>query len=493
MKYILMILMLVSSVYSATYYCSPSGAGSHDGTSGNEWTLAELVTAMGNDVDAAPYLSGDTILLQDGDYSAGYTTAIAGPTWVRTDWCIIKSVNGKANVTVEFFRIGGFSANPATTFAKYLQIEDVTVNYDSDPTTFAMQTYMASHVRIYNCNIIGHGYEAAGDGNYGIYLFRGHDITIKDCHIYGVGDGLDVKPNVAPEDSGTTFDPANYAKGFRTGIYHVDVYDTTETDVDIWIEGNLIEHCHDGIVIFPQRRGAGYYQDIDIVGNEVRYGTDNLILLGNGGDDYRIDDNHCHHASKFVWDGGSLGGHIDAIQPQGTDPAWCDYTNLSICNNVVHDVQHQGIFLNCGTDSADWRIEDNHVYNTPQNPNTSSVPVWIYNAQGIIFRRNRIYRSADYVGQVDVIFGKNNDTDSLWPLIDDMSHNDIRRLETYVDSGTTVTYTNYNNINLLWTESDNFVPGDSDVIYNDYSAWQSATAETTASVASPRTYRGRYD
>ncbi len=433
------------------FYVSAIGAGSHDGSLGNEMNLS----------DAQAYANAHTseeitFLLEGGEYGV-YTESKVS----RSEWVVYKALPD-ANVVFDKIDLMSYDPDPEANYPVYLQFQGIKVE-SGEEDGVAVKLHTVSHVRLYNTEIVGDGYSySAGNpescNSKAVHVYKSHDVEINNTHIYGNGPSYaETWPGVYPKDPATSADATLHGQGWVYGVY------AYPAGPNIKITNSLIEQCDSGLFLDGNNH--------TIKNNELRYlTTDAIAIAGKQYDENQktiIENNHIHHIYSFYNEEGTdLGSHNDGIQFYGTTPEWTPYSNMIVRNNTVHNIEHQGLFFNTGNNSKNWIIENNLVYKVPENPEGWSVGVWKYSAKNITFRNNTVNGKTLFTngnGHVE---------------IKEITNNIINLLDLGTEKGIIVGYEDKNLLNKRWIDMQDHILGENSIVLDNETKFKNLFVST---------------
>ena len=170
MKKILILLLLCSPAYSATYYISPSGNDtSGNGSTGSPYrTLTKCYTVDNN--------GGDTYIFKDGTYNySGCEINDDAPNGSAGAYTIYKADTDGGAIVTQTDSLSFTSAK------SYIQIEGLKFNYAS---TKAIGSTGSSHIKVLRCALQG---GSSGGNNVNVDISECEYILMEDCWVYGTG------------------------------------------------------------------------------------------------------------------------------------------------------------------------------------------------------------------------------------------------------------------------------------------------------------------
>jgi len=162
-KYLILILLLVSPCFAATYYLDAvNGNDDNDGSSGSPWkTLSKAQSTV---------TSGDTVILRDGSYGDYIEYSVN-----RTDWVTYQADTDSTPILNRIFiNWNGPSAN------QYLKFDGLTIAPSTGDYPISMQ--YAHHLQFLNLTVIGEG---TGTTHRAFNARYSSDITIDGCTFSG--------------------------------------------------------------------------------------------------------------------------------------------------------------------------------------------------------------------------------------------------------------------------------------------------------------------
>ena len=295
---------------AGVYYCTPSGAGAHDGASiGSAWSLGEAV---------AHAVAGDVVLLQSGTYSHFHYTRS------NADWITWRADEGQTVTFADGATLGGY----ASTALFRCRFEGIIFHTNTVSTASGKPRY---------CGVWATGGTATSTNGPGYLQFVDCEFILDIV----TGTGLSV-----------------------TNLHHVDVHNcTAHSSLDSSVDWQAM-----GIRILQSTAAADVVTDINISGCELsklRYGmsvtgvnvtvqgnhihdcTSDGMLIENGFQNSRVIDNHIHDIYNEP-SGPNSGDHCDGIQLQQKRNALhpdsssqIPWDNILIARNVIHDSRHQ--------------------------------------------------------------------------------------------------------------------------------------------------------
>ncbi len=170
---ILLVCMIVCVFYgqcfAATYYISPTGSDSNNGSSGSPWkTLSKACSTISG---------GDTVIVRDGTYSGSSNKISNLPSGSSGSYTIIKAENDGGAV------LSGISQFINLTSDSYIQIEGFTLKDGLGGE--AVQVYGSSYIKFKKVGIKNGIPLAARYGNVFQITEGSHHVLVEDCWIAG--------------------------------------------------------------------------------------------------------------------------------------------------------------------------------------------------------------------------------------------------------------------------------------------------------------------
>ncbi len=424
----------VCQVISAnTFYVSVTGAGSHDGSLGNEMNLSDAQAYANAHTDEEI-----TFLLEGGEYGDFTYDANLNE---RTNWVRWNAQNPK---TVSFSLINVW--NPLVQDC-YMGFDGVTINHTGNGN--GVYFGRCNNVELKNMDIVGDGW-VTNDDSAGIKLKASSHVLIDTCHIYGEGEtpikGLSDIEGYSPEGFATSFDlGVTYAGG-------------ADYNHDVTVNNCEIQGCDKGVHIFGK--------NWTVTNNHIyNLTTDGIVLswANNPGVGERtlIANNHIH--DNHYWEGWS--GHPDGIQMNDATNAT---SHIIIKNNIIHNIYGNGMFLRpnafAESPNTDWVIENNLIYDTSDG---SDYALRIFSGTDIVFRNNTIIgdKAPDgrATGQLQV---QNENIDRPVHFLT-LSKNIMEYISLQIDTPPPVIIDeeDYNLIYRAWAGMNSYVFGENTIIF----------------------------
>lgn len=254
------------------YVTVTGGAEPHDGSVGNEWTLAEAQAAV---------VAGDIILMATGEYGAFTEDNVA-----HTGYITYKNGVGQTPVLSRIELSGADDLN------KYLIFDGLTINHVGVPDAGSVKMQHGKYIKLLNLHINGTGYfpSDSTDYNRGIVLSNMDTVDIDNCIITGPGDRM---------------------SGFLTGFYQYSCSNLT-------LQNCTISNCGTGIDIY-------HAVNFQILNNAIHCLSSDGIIFGDvqgltiqGNTVYDIDNYHVTLAETPTTTTWNAGGTIMT----GTGSLW---------------------------------------------------------------------------------------------------------------------------------------------------------------------------
>jgi len=457
---------MCTTASAATFYLDAStGNDSNPGTSEAPWkTIAKA---------QASTQGGDTVYVRTGEYGA-FIDASARDSLLtyraepghhpELDFIQLGDfANRGASVCLAFngFTIaGGDSENRAVTLyeVNQVQLSNCTLigqGYQADDSSAGISIHHCTDVVIQNCMIKAQTDTVEGAYRKGIYGRYSHDVTVQDCEISRVAQGISAwgeRWTIAHNDihhcdsdgivlqgvcDSTIRDnhihevyapihysysgPCTYtdstaviravgASPFPEGLKHYIRFTRSNQQPSLWY--TIQSNTSDAITL-SERVGTGDYTDIVFL--EIKHG-------------YHCDGIQCYHATA-------------------AESETVDIRNIRILRNKVHAIEHQGLFFrrpDSQPNMSDLVFESNLVYDV------GGTIVDIFKTDGVVFRNNTIVEGI-------TLFRETVRSITL-------SSNILYRVS--ILSGATVSFEDYNILYTWWTGmAPDFSPGSHDIEY----------------------------
>jgi parallel beta-helix repeat protein len=245
------LLLTPSCVYAATYYVSPSGSDSNNGSIGSPWKTIQKATST--------LVAGDTVLIREGKYNETVTPKQSG---TATSPIVYKAYPGEKPEIISTtygISIEGTSGSPKA----YIEMNGLTIT-GQDPS--------------------------GGTGTYcsaGIASYYTHHIRIINNTIRGFGQGgIDVGTGADYQDieGNTIYDNCmgcNDYRGSGVSLWSLVQSTSTSTEYHYIVSNNLIYHQYHDSRITNHSDGNGVI--VDQANNNPPVLIENNVIFDNAG------------------------------------------------------------------------------------------------------------------------------------------------------------------------------------------------------------------